>query len=152
MLIYSNGQGMPHNLNIYHNQGEEYPWKLETINHTKGFATMENLFDYLRSEGLLTDSIRNALLQKTENNAAEALTWADIGTSEDTLSRVLDDAVILQAEPIDYPLTDGILFYITDYTGKARILEISIADGFLDDPDHFNGIPLNVKLSSPIGE
>ena len=88
----------------------------------------------------------------TTNTTEENLTWTDIGTSEDTLSRVLDDAVILQAEPIDYPVTDGLLFYITDYTGKARILEISIADGFLDDPDHFNGIPLEVRLSSPIGE
>lgn len=82
----------------------------------------------------------------------ESLTWTQLGTSEDTLSRALEDAGIYSAEPVDYPLTDGLMLYISDRNGKPRILEITIADGFLDDPDSFNGVPLEVRLSSPIGE
>ena len=152
MLFYSNGRGMPHNLNIYHSQGEKYPWTLETVSSTKAFETMEGLLDYLKSEGLLNDSIRNALFRSRETGAADSLTWTQLGTSEDTLSRVLEDAGIYYAEPVDYPLTDGLTLYISDRNGKPRILEITIADGFLDDPNGFNGIPLEVRLSSPIGE
>lgn len=89
---------------------------------------------------------------KAANTAFESLTWTEIGTSEDTLSRVLEDSGIYSAEPVDYPLTDGLLLYISDRNGKVRILEISIADEFLDNPTRFNGIPLEVRLSSPIGE
>ena len=89
---------------------------------------------------------------KAAETTLESLTWTEIGTSEDTLSRVLEDSGIYSAEPVDYPLTDGLLLYISDRNGKPRILEISIADGFIDDPESFNGVPLVVRLSSPIGE
>lgn len=152
MLFYSNGLGMPNNLNIYHDHSKKYPWTLETINITKGFKTRECLLDYLKSEGLLDNSIRNALFRSKKTTAADNLTWTQLGTSEDTLSRVLEDSGIYSAEPVDYPLTDGLLLYISDRNGKPRALEISIADGFLDDPEGFNGVPLVVRLSSPIGE
>ena len=113
---------------------------------------MEGLLDYLKSEGLLDDSIRNALFRSRETGAADSLTWTQLGTSEDTLSRVLEDAGIYGVEPISYPITDGLMIYISDRNGKPRILEITIADGFLDDPNGFNGIPLEVRLSSVLGE
>ena len=79
----------------------------------------------------------------------EALEWVQIGTSEDTLNNVLTDCGIVFCEPQSFPLTDGITFYIVDLDGKPRLLDISIAEGLIFDPD-FNGVPLVIRLSSPI--
>ena len=91
----------------------------------------------------------NTKLNTTTTPDYEALEWVQIGTSEDTLNNVLTDCGILYAEPQSYPLTDGIVFYIIDRDGKPRLLEISIAEGLIFDPE-FNDIPLIVRLSSPI--
>ena len=87
---------------------------------------------------------------KTTEEILNALEWEQVGTSEDTLTRILTDSAILHAEPLDYPLTDGIFLYIVDQNGKARIIEISIDDNFIDDPNNFSGIPLVIRLSSPL--
>ena len=78
------------------------------------------------------------------------LTFVTLGTSEDTLSRVLADCGILYAEPLEYPLTDGVWIYIVDRNGKPRVLEISVTDDLIFDPESFNGVPLVIRLSDPI--
>ena len=83
-------------------------------------------------------------------NDADYLDWTTVGTSEDTLSRLLTDAKVLHVEPLSYPLTDGLQFVIEDRTGTKRLLQIEVAEGLIFDAEHFNGVPLIVKLSSPI--
>jgi hypothetical protein len=80
----------------------------------------------------------------------DCLEWTPVGTSEDTLSRVLTDSKVLHAEPLSYPLTDGVQLVIEDRTGVKRLLQIEIAEGLIFDAEHFNAVPLIVKLSSPI--
>ena len=87
---------------------------------------------------------------KATESIIDSLKWEIIGTSEDTLSRVLADAAIIHAEPLDYPLTDGVFLYFVDAAGKPRILEISVSNGLIDDPDTFSGIPLSIRLSEPL--
>lgn len=46
-----------------------------------------------------------------------------------SLEQDLKGLTVTGAEPISYPLTDGILIYLTDPTGKKYILEVGA------DPD-----------------
>ena len=102
-------------------------------------------------QNIKENTIMNQTIGTTTTAEREELnlTWTQIGTSEDTLSDVLSDCGILHAEPQSYPLTDGITLYIIDRNGKPRLLDISIAEGLIFDPE-FNDIPLVVRLSSPI--
>ena len=88
--------------------------------------------------------------EDTINKILDSLTWEKIGSSEDTLSKILTDAGIIHAEPIDYPLTDGIWLHLLDREGKYRILDISVDERLIYTPDTFNSIPLVVSVSSPI--
>ena len=154
MLIYSNNREMPHNFNIYHDKGDKYPWTLETINDTKLFENVPTMFDYLRAEGQLNNAITAAVMNHVKKEAeknVDSLEWKELDTSEKSLSEVLSDSAILHAEPIDYPATDGISFYIIDRNEKPRILEICVADSYLYGFDS-NDLPITVRLSSVIGE
>ena len=89
-------------------------------------------------------------MDSNHNYEIECLEWTTIGTSEDTLSRVLADSKVLHVEPLSFPLTDGLQLVIEDRTGKKRLLQIEVAEGLVFDAGTFNGVPLTIKLSSPI--
>ena len=87
--------------------------------------------------------------EETINAVIDSLEWQTLGTSEDTLSKVLSDCGVIHCEPCNFPLTDGLYIYVLDRDGKTRIVDVSVSEGMLFDPE-FNGVPLTVKLSSPI--
>lgn len=47
MLVYTNHQGMPYNLNVYYDEKDEHPFKLETIDRTMLFRTLDDLISCL---------------------------------------------------------------------------------------------------------
>ncbi len=143
MLIFSNRLGKPHNFNVYL---ENDKWLVETVDSTLVFTEVGKLLDYLNQEQRLGSCVFNAVMKRVEDSAV----WTKLGTSEDTLSRVLAGCSIESAEPISYPITDGLSLYIVDRDGKRRILEISVTEGLIDDPDDFDDIPLSIRISSPL--
>lgn len=70
-----------------------------------------------------------------------------INSDKESLTDVLSGCVIDFAEPIDYPLTDGVVLHFADRDGKRRQLEIVIADGFEENPKKYEGTPLQILLS-----
>ncbi len=155
MLVYSNGMGMPNDVNIYYESDNgRQQWLLGTVWSTKIFPTLNALLGSMVRNGIesresvskIKTIIENRMIADTD----ESLTWSLVGTSEDTLSRVLADSKVLHVEPLNYPLTDGVQLVIEDRTGKKRLLQIEVAEGLVFDAEHFNGVPLTVKMSSPI--
>lgn len=41
-----------------------------------------------------------------------------------TLARAIEGSTVTGVEPIDYPLTDGLIVYLTDRSGRQLVLEI----------------------------
>ena len=41
-----------------------------------------------------------------------------------TLARAIEGSTVTGIEPIDYPLTDGLIVYLTDRNGRQLVLEI----------------------------
>lgn len=155
MLVYSNGMGMPNDVNIYYESDNgRQQWLLGTVWSTKVFPNLNALLDSMVRNGIESRESVSKIKAIIENrmiaNADECLTWSPVGTSEDTLSRVLADATVLHAEPLNYPVTDGVQLVIEDRTGKKRLLQIEVAEGLVFDAEHFNGVPLTIKMSSPI--
>ena len=162
MLMYSNKKGTPDDINVYYDPtNAENQWLLGTVWSTKCFPTLDALLDSMVRNGIETkESIKTikTKIEKRMNGESAAmpdidedsLTWTTVGTSQDTLSRLLTDVKILHVEPLSYPLTDGLTFCITDRTGKNRLLQIEVTEELMFNPEQFNGIPLTVMLSSPI--
>lgn len=57
--------------------------------------------------------------------------WEPIGAK--ALARAIEGGTITGAEPIDYPLTDGLIIYLTDRSGRQLALDIG-ADPMSDEP------------------
>ncbi len=53
-----------------------------------------------------------------------SLEWEQIDAAENKLDAVLKDCRILGAEPINYPVTDGIIIYMESKSGDRLALEI----------------------------
>ncbi len=73
-----------------------------------------------------------------------------ISSDKESLTEVLSGCSIDFAEPIDYPLTDGVVLHFADHDGKRRQLQIVIADGYEANPNEYDGTPLQVLLSPPL--
>ena len=52
----------------------------------------------------------------------DRLEWEPIMAK--TLARAIEGSTITGIEPIDYPLTDGLIVYLTDRSGRQLALEI----------------------------
>lgn len=52
----------------------------------------------------------------------DRLEWEPI--KEDALVRAIKGSTITGIEPIDYPLTDGLIIYLTDRSGRQLALDI----------------------------
>lgn len=78
-----------------------------------------------------------------DDNTYNNLIWEDVdGRSLDSL---LQDLQIMGAEPIDYPLTDGVVIYAKDTrTDKLIIIDIGVD---LFPPDE-SANPFYIKIST----
>ena len=155
MLVYSNGMGMPNDVNIYYESDNgRQQWLLGTVWSTKVFPNLNALLDSMVRNGIESresvSKIKTIIENRMIADTGESLTWSPVGTSEDSLTRLLSDSTVLHAEPLNYPVTDGVQLVIEDRTGKKRLLQIEVAEGLVFDAGSFNGVPLTVKLSSPI--
>lgn len=72
--------------------------------------------------------------QQTIDKALEAAEWKAVDGQY--LERLLKGKTIAGAEPIDYPLTDGALFYLTGNSEDLTVLEIG-CDPFYGEDDGF---------------
>lgn len=72
--------------------------------------------------------------QQTIGKALEAAEWKAVDGQD--LERLLKGKTIAGADPIDYPLTDGVLFYLTGDSGALTVLEIG-CDPFYGEDDGF---------------
>ena len=64
------------------------------------------------------------------DKALDRAEWKEIDGKE--LEEILRGQTIAGAEPIDYPLTDGAILYLTGKDGKLSALEIGV-DIYNDD-------------------
>lgn len=60
------------------------------------------------------------------SNEFNKLNWKAIG--ENDLNCIIEGMKILGTEPINYPLTDGIIIYLKDKDGAINALDISISE------------------------
>lgn len=58
------------------------------------------------------------------DKALDQTEWKEIDGEE--LDEILRGKTVAGAEPIDYPLTDGAIFYLTGKDGELSALEIGI--------------------------
>ena len=63
MLVYSNHMGMPHNLDIFWDRDEEFPFFLETININRSFRTIDKMLAFMIEEGI-TSKLDARILEK----------------------------------------------------------------------------------------
>ena len=52
------------------------------------------------------------------------LTWQKVDERE--LDTFIKDATILETEAIDYPITDGLIFYLRTQSGELYALQIAV--------------------------
>ncbi len=62
----------------------------------------------------------------------DTLEWEPIGAK--ALVRAIEGGTITGAEPIDYPLTDGLIIYLTDRSGRQLALDIGADPMSEDEP------------------
>lgn len=69
------------------------------------------------------------------------LLWEPAGAQ--TIAEAIEGGTITGAEPIDYPLTDGLIIYLTGRSGRQLALEI----GADPDADPTEGNPFYINLA-----
>lgn len=70
------------------------------------------------------------------------LLWEPAGAQ--TIAEAIEGSTITGAEPIDYPLTDGLIIYLTGRSGRQLALEI----GADPDADPTEGNPFYINLAA----
>lgn len=61
------------------------------------------------------------------------LIWKDIDGEE--LNGIVKDCILKKAEPIDYPLTDGVILHLLDTSGKLIVVETGSDWLYLENVD-----------------
>ena len=63
MQVYTNHMGMPHNLDIFWDRDEEFPFSLQTINIDRAFRTIDKMLAFMIEEGI-TSKMGARILEK----------------------------------------------------------------------------------------
>ena len=80
----------------------------------------------------------------------DKLEWTEVDATPERIAEIFRDKQILKCEMIDAPVTDGLVFVLTDLS-QVMFVEVSVSDDLLRaGPDECVGMPLVVKVSEGI--
>ncbi|MBQ9662146.1 MAG: hypothetical protein IJV40_03205 [Oscillospiraceae bacterium] len=144
MLIYSNHRGMPNDVNVYYDPDDKYPWHLGIISGTYLFKTADELIEYVRKNHIDVDVRKFERKARKyifpENQQPEVIDGQNLGA-------VLQGFTITDAEPINYPLTDGVLLSLfSPETGDSYVLEIGFDAMEFDPNSDSSDPPLKISM------
>ena len=71
MLVYSNRRGMPHDINIYFDRDNKYPFMVATIERNALFKSLEGVVSFLEKEGFCSAINAKMIAEKIHKKISE---------------------------------------------------------------------------------
>ena len=78
------------------------------------------------------------------------IVWHEVEATPATLAEIFRDKQVLSCEPVDYPMTDALVFALTDLS-QVVFVEVAVSEDLLyAGPSEDVVTPLVVRVSEPV--